>query len=376
MKNSKSPSEGLKGSKILIITSEFPPQPGGIGNHALNLANGLQKNGYEVKVICDIRSAAGAEEKDFDKNLPFEVIRISRKKIPFFIYYNRISAAFFNMAESEFVILSGKFSLWMGGLLSLFFKRKYVAIIHGNEVQISNKMLRWITNRCLQNFDLIIPVSNYTKSLVDHLKLKRVEVIFNGFNINHPKVGMEKNEPAPVLVTVGNVTKRKGQQNVIRALPVLLKKYPDLRYNIVGIPTQQAKLEKLALQLGVEEAVVFMGMVTEEEKMLQLQQADIFVMLSETKIKGDVEGFGIAILEANAVGIPAIGAEGCGIEDAINNKVSGRLIDPKNSKEFLSALTEILESYKSYSRGAETWSKNFTWQRVIKNYIKVFKKLN
>ena len=72
--------------KILILTSEFPPQPGGIGNHAYNLAKGLQDNGFEIQLVCDARSANGEAEKIFDKNLSFEVIRIVRKKIIFRSY--------------------------------------------------------------------------------------------------------------------------------------------------------------------------------------------------------------------------------------------------------------------------------------------------
>ena len=180
-----------------------------------------------------------------------------------------------------------------------------------------------------------------------------------------------KNDPVPVLITVGNVTQRKGQQNIINALPLLLKKYPDLKYHIVGIPTDRDRLEKLALNLGVEEAVVFFGKVSEEEKIELLQQTDVFVMLSETTKSGDAEGFGIAILEANALGIPAIGSLGCGIEDAIDDGISGKLINPKDPNQFADALEEILNDYEPYSQKAKKWSQDFTWEKVIKSYIKI-----
>lgn len=359
--------------KALILTSEFPPQPGGIGNHAYNLAKALQLNGYDVKVMCDTRSANGMEEAKFDKNLTFQVVRIPRKKFIFLSYLQRIKRAFSLSNESEIVICSGKFSLWLGGLLSLFFNKKYLAVIHGNEVLLSNKLLRWITDLALQRFDKIIAVSNYTKSLVAHLDLKNIEVIPNGFEIETANNAKQKNAPVPVLITVGNVTRRKGQQNVIKALPVLLKKYPDLKYHIIGIPTEKMGLEKLALHVGVEDSVVFNGKVSEKEKMQLLQQADVFVMLSETTGKGDVEGFGIAILEANALGIPAIGSKGCGIEDAIKDGVSGKLINPKNPQQFLEALIEILDGYQNYSKGATAWSENFTWDKVIKTYLRVLR---
>lgn len=358
-------------TKTLILTSEFPPQPGGIGNHAYHLAKALQANGYKVKVMCDTRSANGEEEVNFDKNLSFNVVRIPRKEFIFFSYLQRIKTGFSLCQESEIVICSGKFSLWLGGLLSLFFNKKFLAVIHGNEVLLSNKLLRWLTDMCLQRFDKIIAVSNYTKSLVAHLDLKNIEVIPNGFEIETVNNSKEKTEPVPMLITVGNVTHRKGQHNVIKALPVLLKKYPDLKYHIIGIPTEKMGLEKLALNLGVEDSIVFNGKVSEKEKMELLQQADVFVMLSETTGKGDVEGFGIAILEANALGIPAIGSNGCGIEDAIKDGVSGKLICNKDPQQFELALTEILNDYQAYSERARFWSENFRWDKVIRAYMRV-----
>src|SRR5690606_24898415 len=126
--------------------------------------------------------------------------------------------------------------------------------------------LRKITDWSLQRFDTVIAVSNYSKSLVSHLHLKNIEVVPNGFDIAIPAPLRNKKEPVPVLITVGNVTQRKGQHNVINALPGLLRKYPDLKYHIVGIPTEQEKLENLALHLGVEDTVSFFGKVSEEEK--------------------------------------------------------------------------------------------------------------
>lgn len=359
-------------TKTLILTSEFPPQPGGIGNHAHNLAKGLQANGFEVRLICDTRSTNGEVEKGFDKDLTFEVVRIPRQKIILLSYLNRIKTAFSLARTSTLIISSGKFSLWLGAFLTFFFKKEFIAIIHGSEVRLPNKLLRKLTDLSLKRFDKVIAVSNYTKSLVSHLALKNIEVVPNGFEMDLPATVQSKKDPVPVLITVGNLSQRKGQHNVINALPLLLRKFPDLKYHILGIPTDKEKLQKLALDLNVGNAVVFFGKVSEKEKIELLQQADVFVMLSETTKTGDVEGFGIAILEANALGIPAIGSLGCGIEDAIKDGTSGKLIHNKDPNQFAEALEEILNNYTTYSKGAKTWSREFTWERVIKLYLRIF----
>lgn len=360
-------------TNALIIASEFPPQPGGIGNHALYLAKGMQANGFKVKLISDTRSSNGKDERDFDKDLSFEVIRIPRKKVILFSYFLRIKKAFHLSRDTEIVISSGKYSLWVGAFISLFFRRKFVAIVHGREIKLPNKFLRQVTNLSLKRYGTVIAVSNYTKSLLSHLNLESVVVIPNGYTLKAPTNFVKKEIPGPILITVGNVTKRKGQHNVIKALPGLLKKYPDLKYHIVGIPTDQVKLEKTMLKMGVESAVVFYGEVSESLKLELLQEADIFVMLSEATVKGDVEGFGIAILEANALGIPAIGARGCGIEDAVKHGFSGQLIPPQNPEQLEQAVEQILANYGAYSRQARIWSQDFTWDKIIKRYLKVLR---
>lgn len=357
--------------KILILTSEFPPQPGGIGNHAYHLARGLQGNGYEVVLVCDRRSETGEEEREFDEGVEFQVVRIPRKKIIFFSYLDRVRKAFALGKEADIVLASGKFSLWMGAFLSFFLKKRFIAVVHGSEIRLPNVILRKLTEFSLKRYEAVIAVSNYTKSLMGHLRLKKIHVIPNGFEMEVVEVGRVREDPMPILITVGNVTQRKGQHNVIQALPVLLKKYPDLEYHIVGIPTDKAKLEKLALALGVEKSVMFYGKVEEESKRELLLQADVFVMLSEKTKRGDVEGFGIAILEANALGVPGIGARDCGIEDAIKDGVSGRLVNNKSPMELEEALTEILRNYQSYSQDAKDWAEGFTWERVIGAYLGV-----
>src|SRR5690606_1281512 len=117
----------------------------------------------------------------------------------------------------------------------------------------------------------------YTKSLVAHLELNQLKVIPNGFNISSFDNTPKKAAPVPLkLVTVGNVTSRKGQHNIIKALPYILEKYPQVTYHIVGIPTTQPQLMELAENLGVEKHLVFYGRVTEEEKLRILKQSTLF----------------------------------------------------------------------------------------------------
>ena len=112
-------------------------------------------------------------------------------------------------------------------------------------------------------------------------------------------------------------------------------------------------------------------MVSEQKKQQLLAESTLFVMLSNQTTTGDVEGFGIAVLEANAIGKPAIGALNTGIEDAIQDGYSGKLIEAQNGLELRTAIDTILNNYTAYSNQAQNWSTQFTWDKIIQKYIHV-----
>ena len=115
---------------VLIITSEFPPEPGGIGNHAYNIAKQLSMNNYTVTVVCDQRSKISNEKSLFDLNESFKIIRIKKQSIRILMYLNRIFQIFKHTYRNEMIIASGKFPLWIVAITSLFFgEKKYIAVV-------------------------------------------------------------------------------------------------------------------------------------------------------------------------------------------------------------------------------------------------------
>lgn len=357
---------------ILLVTSEFPPLPGGIGNHAFHLAENLSSQGYTIKVVTDQRGSKD-QENLFDKDLKYPVKRIAMNKgFRFLTYIQRIISIFTSAKKADVIIASGKFSLWSVSWVSKLIKRRTIAIIHGSEVNFSNPVLSKTTNKALKSFDQVISVSNYTKSLVEHLHLSRITVIPNGFSIRGEINNSKKQHSEVVqLITVGSVTDRKGQENVVRALPSIISTGKKVHYHMVGTPKDKERILRIAEELNIVSNITFHGVVSDKEKNRLLQESDIFVMLSNVTSTGDVEGFGIALIEANYFGIPSVGAKNCGIEDAISSGKSGLLIDAKDSNAMVEAIESIMNNYDDYSYGAKNWSQNFTWEKVIKSYIRV-----
>ncbi|MEY8848361.1 glycosyltransferase family 4 protein [Psychroserpens sp. XS_ASV72] len=360
---------------ILIVTSEFPPQPGGIGNHAYNLAVSLSKEGFNVSVIADQRSDDGIEEKQFDTELPFQVTRIKKRNVRLIMYVKRILKTKAQLKRASHVIATGKFSLWNVAFLSWFKSINTLAVIHGTEVNFKSFFLRKSINLSLKRFDTIVAVSNYTKSLVSDLN-KEVHVIPNGINNENwqkPQDTLTKLIGSPSLTTVGRVSPRKGQLNVIKLLPELIKTYPQLHYHCVGIATEADAIRSQAKALNVDSHITFHGVLSHEALQDVLNKTDIFVMLSSETNSGDVEGFGIAILEANALGVPAIGALGSGIEDAIKPNCNGELIEVSSAEQFKIAVSKILSHKEDYQTQAENWAKEHDWSYIIKHYIALLK---
>lgn len=359
---------------VLLVTSEFPPQPGGIGNHAHHLAKQLQLSGFHTEVISDQRSETGEAEQAFDRALEFKVYRIEKTTLRFWMYLKRIQFVFKHLKNAHTVVASGKFSLWIVAFACLFYNRTSIAVIHGSEVNFKNGVLKWSINRALKRFTKIIAVSNYTKSLIDHLNHNHVTVISNGLDLSQWETKTHKPmaiEGQPKLITVGNVTERKGQLNVIKLLPEILQSFPELQYHCVGIPTEAERFLTIAKALKVDSHVTFHGKVDAAYLRQLIQASDVFVMLSSATTTGDVEGFGIAILEANAMGVPAIGALGCGIEDAIHEGKSGFLVQYDDAHAFTKALQQLLDHKTEFSKQAKAWAHGHDWNLIIKKYVEV-----
>lgn len=365
-------------SKVLLLSSEYPPGPGGIGNHAFSLSKALARQGLEVFVVCDADYASQQEVEQFDQALPsgVRVSRVYRAGIK--TYFKRISLAARLVKQQKIsrVIVSGRFSLWTGAVLKMQgFKVRVMAVLHGSEVNLKHRLFRILTRLALQKADLLVAVSEFTYSLLpEKLKKKPFRIIPNGIDVAEFSFLDKRSESIeingfPSLLTVGNVTPRKGQHRVIKALPHLVKQYPEIHYHIVGLPTCKDDFLGLAQELGVSSHVTFHGRLAGREQLAAMyKSSDCFAILSENQKDGDVEGFGIVVLEANYFGLPAIGALGCGIADAIENGTNGFLVDGDNPQQIGDALKNILVAPEHFAEGSRRWAALHDWEVIGRQF--------
>lgn len=316
-----------------------------------------------------------AERKDF-RSTPLNlspnvfVTRYREAGNKFVIVIKLISFLILRSRRS-FVLVSGLNFVQLVAIFRLFGFSRIGVIIHGHEILRVNGLKKSWLLFCLKLSDKVIAVSEFAKrNLIQHGIKNPVTVIPNGVDLSDEQFKIKHRKSELCIVTVGSLTRRKGQQNVIKVLPLLLQKFNRVVYHMIGVPQNKAELEQLALVLGVEHALVFHGVLSDKDKLKILEKADLFMMLSENQPDGKVEGFGIAILEANILGLPAIGSKGTGIEQAIQNGVSGILVDHSNQEEILIAVEEILNHWDKFSEGAVKWAYQHDWNIIGDRYLK------
>lgn len=152
---------------------------------------------------------------------------------------------------------------------------------------------------------------------------------------------------APVVVCVSRLVPRKGQDALVRTLPELRARVPGARLLLVGDGPDAPRLRRLAAAegpaAGVGAPVVFAGAVPEEELTAHLAAGDVFALPCRTRRAGlDVEGLGIALLEASACGLPVVAGRSGGAPETVREGVTGHVVDGRDPRALVDALAGLL----------------------------------
>jgi phosphatidylinositol alpha-1,6-mannosyltransferase len=147
----------------------------------------------------------------------------------------------------------------------------------------------------------------------------------------------------PVVVCVSRLVPRKGQDALIRALPLVRRRVPGVALLVVGGGPDRGRLVRLAVSAGVAEAVVFTGSVPWEELPAHYAAGDVYAMPCRTRRHGlDVEGLGIVYLEASATGLPVVAGDSGGAPDAVRHGETGYVVDGRDVAAIADRLATLL----------------------------------
>jgi len=359
--------------KTLLFTLEYPPFFGGVANYYGNLVK-FWPLGKEITVL------------DNNNN------RLINPNLPWF---NWLPAIFslkrrLKRQKIDHVIVGHILPLGTATLLiSKLINIKYSIIFHGLDFTqaIKTARKRWLTKIILKNSHKIICTNNYTAQLVKnflpvHLN-KKVSVVNPGIenrlksNYNHLKTSLVNKfslNDKIILLSVGRLIKRKGFDSVIKALPEVLKKLPNLVYIILGDGPELEYLKSETNSLGLDNRVTIIADSDDEQRDAWYNLAHLFIMTSKN-LADDFEGFGIVYLEANLSGKPVIAGLSGGVVDAVINNYTGLLVNPENSREISQTIIKLASDKKLREKlgeqGRQRAIKEFNWQKQIKKLYSI-----
>ena len=264
----------------------------------------------------------------------------------------------------------------MARLLRRSHDAKIIFYLHGEEVAGGprKQFIDRLKRSALLRADGVVTVSLFTRDLALGLGVstEKIIVINNGVDVERftpgPKdLGIERRfglVGKTVLLCLARLDERKGQDSLIKAMPLILEAVPDTVLLIVGGGSDGDRLRSLAAASAVSESIVFAGVASDEERLLYYRTADVFAMPNRELESGDTEGFGLVFLEAGACGKPVIGGNAGGVPDAILNEVTGLLVDGSSTAEIGTACIRLLSDRSLARRLGENGllhSKQNTW---------------
>ena len=377
--------------KLLLFPSEFPPGPGGIGSHAYQVALHLCKMGWAVTVLSPQEYAQLDEVRAFNDSQPFQVVPlVGTSPLRPLTALNRFSMLYSWVKnwQPDVMLASGARPVWLAALLARLCPLKWMAVGHGLEFGTSSFWCRQLSRRAYSAADGVICVSHYTRGRMLEMGVApKLEVVIpNGadeesFQLLEPdkiidfrrRLGLEQN---PLLLTVGHVSERKGQDIVIRALPLVLKSAPEAHYLMAGLPTLREPLANLARSLGVEDRVHFLGRLDPETLVRAYNACDVYIMTSRHSRSGDFEGYGIAVVEAAFCGKPAVVSAGSGLEEAVKADETGLVVPQEDPEATAGAIVRLLngetlrrqlgEKARERALGEQTWTNRIAeYDRIL-----------
>ena len=333
----------------LVLAADYPPQLGGVATYAGSFVAALDAAGFGVRVVTaatgpavdpvPTRRSAAVWNRKHVKALPL-LVNGARECLR-----GRPDVLVLMKCNHE-GIAGWPLSAWTGA--------RRIVVAYGSEIlRFRDGPTGPALRRLMRGADRVVACSGYTGRLVvDGLGVDPARVVVvppvveptpeptgEGLDAVRARYRLQGRR---VLLTVARLVKRKGHDMVLRALAALRGEYSDLVYVIAGDGGDRPYLEGLIAELGVGDRVRMIGAVPTAEIDPLYRAADVFVMPSRRE-GIDVEGFGIAFLEAGLRCNPVVAGDCGGVADAVVDGTTGLLVDPDDWQATAAAIRDLLD---------------------------------
>lgn len=373
----------------LFITLDYPPNRGGVARYYEHLVRVLPPEHRMVLV-----HGFGARETSVDAH----GVTITRQTLlgPSWLWPRWLRGFF---VVRRFLRHGGIELLHVGNALPLgtiallckkFFGTPYIVYTHGLDIPLArSRWKRFLLRRVMMRAFGVVANSHYTLSQLINFGLPadRLIVVLPGCpraaavsTAELQKVQtLYRLKGTRVLLTVARLIPRKGIDLALRALSRLRMTTPNVRYLIVGTGEDLDRLQRIVREYGLQKHVVFCGAVSDTELSAYYSACDIFVMPARSsEEEGDVEGFGMVYLEANAHGKPVIAGKGGGVDDAVRHGVNGLVVDPRSVEAIRRALDQLLRdtawSRRLGEQGRFIVEQDCSWEKRVQPLLAFLQK--
>jgi phosphatidylinositol alpha-1,6-mannosyltransferase len=376
--------------KILCITNDFGPRAGGIETFVMGLIERLPPGSVTVY------TSQQGDTKVYDRNwldqFGVKVVRDKSKillptprvirAIKELISKQKIEVAFFGAAAPLALMAKG---LRKAGA------RRIVSLTHGHEVWWAKLWpFKWAMRHIGNHVDHLTYLGDFTRTQISRSisadAASAMVKIAPGIDVAHfaPQNSAQELRNSlglankKVIVSVGRLVHRKGQDSLITALPQILQHHSDAHVLLIGAGPHKKHLEDLVEKFSVQDAVTFIGRIQYADLPRYISVGDVFAMPSRSRLAGlEVEGLGIVYLEASACGLPVIAGKSGGAPDAVLEGETGITVDGKDPAAIAEAVKFLFDdparAKEMGQRGREWINSSWRWDIWATKFIELLK---
>ena len=357
---------------VFVVTNDFPPRIGGINYYVDQLMRRFPAGSVTIF------SSRYAGWEAFDREYPHEVIRLETEMmLPSPAVSRRLHDEL--RSRKPDVVVFG--ATWPLGHMGPGIRRKldipYLGFTHG--LELTGALVPGLMRPIGRDASMLTAASQWSKKKLERAFgwEGRMQVLPSGIDTErfHPAVSdaavRERHSlgDRPVICCVSRLVPRKGQDMLIRALPAIARRIPEVRLLIVGVGPYEASLRTLAARSGVADRVVFAGAASYEELAAYFRAGDVFAMPCRERWFGfDVEALGAVFLQGAAVGRPVIAGATGGAPEAVIHGKTGLAVDPTGPEPLVEAITPLLldraRAEAMGRAGAEWMHTEWTWDAM------------
>lgn len=371
--------------KILIATGIFPPDIGGPATYLKKLVFELDKKGFQGQIIT-------YTDTDDKRDSQWPIIEISRKYILPFRYFFYSWQLFRLAKKTDIIYAQDLFSSGLpAALVKKILKKKLVIRLGGDFLwekainkewtkkplkeyyqdpkSFKEKIYLKIGQLVLKSSDLIIFSTNWQKEIyLENYQIdeNKVEVVENPFSEIEPEDNSVVNQK---IIFAGRLIKLKNIDFLIRAFANILDNQPDLKLEIIGQGPEKKHLNKLIMDLDVENSVILRKKVPHQELIKEINKCFLFIIPSLTEISPNLA------LECIKIKKPILLTKETGFYERFRNNLI--FINPFNQKDLENKINLLLDkkNYQEYQEKISLISIDYSWTEVTDQHINIFKKI-